>query len=79
MSKIPVFDNLAEKARTQKNTIKIGGFSKAFWKTHVRRETAILENKKPKPDIPVIIIFSILYSVNKKNPKIGWKPIVLVF
>ena len=54
--KFPFFDNLAQKARTQKNTIK-KGVQQVFLETDVRHETAISGQKKPKPEIPVINCF----------------------
>ena len=65
-----LFDNLAQKARTQK-TLENRGFSKSFLETDVRHETAIFGPKDPKPEIPDVNLFSPFSSLfNNKNTNI---------
>ena len=61
------------KKRAPKNTIKIGVSASPFsWKTFLSHETAIFGQKKPNPEIPVIIFFCLFSSLTTtKNTKIS--------
>ena len=73
VSKISLFDNLAQKARTLK-TLKIWVSANFSWRKHMRHETAIFGPKKQNPEIPVIIfcLFSSLSTT--RNTKNCWTP-----
>ena len=74
-SKFPFFDTLAQKARTQKNTIKIGVSGPFFWKADVRHETAIFGKKKPKfINFSYHFFLPIFFSFNNKKPQNCWNP-----
>ena len=76
-----VFDNLAKKRAPTKH-YKNRGFSnpffgKQFWVT----KRPFLDNKKPNPEIPVIIFLFLPFSslATTKNTRISWNPYFIVF
>ena len=76
---MPFFDNLAQKARTQKH-YKNRVSARHSWKNSLRHETAIFGQKNPNPEIPVIIFLgSFLLFQQQKTQKSAETPIFLVF
>ena len=75
-SKIPFFDNLAQKARTPKNTIKIGVSARHFCKnSYASRNGHVWTKNIPNAEIPVIFFFlAPFFSVNNKKQKICRNP-----
>ena len=74
IQKLPFFDTLAQKTRTQKH-YKNRGFSLFFWKVVMRHETAIFGPKKPKFINSSYHFFLAFFSLSKtKNTKICWNP-----
>ena len=79
VSKIPFFDNLAQKTRTLKH-YKNRCFSKLFLKKkHMRHETAIFGPKNQSSEIPVIIFLPVFLFQQQKTPKIAETLIFIVF
>ena len=73
--KIPFFDNLAQKARTQKNTIKIGVSARHFWKNSYASRNGHFWTKKSqiqKFQLSFFCLFSSLSTTTNIN--ICWKP-----
>ena len=71
-----LFWHLGPKNAQPKNTLK-GVSARFFWKADVRHETAIFGPKKPKPEIPVISFFALIFSFNNKKHKKLLKPLFL--
>ena len=75
VQKFAFFDNLAQKARTQKNTITIGVSARHFWKKQLlRHETATFGQKNTNPEIPVIIFLPFSSLSTTENTKICRNP-----
>ena len=75
IQKLPFFDTLAQKTRTQKH-YKNRGFSLFFFgKKLCVTKRPFLDKKNPNSEIPVIIFFLAFFSLSKtKNTKICWNP-----
>ena len=56
-----------------KNTKNIGVQQPIFGKQFCLTKQPFLD-KKPNPEIPVIVFFSFIFSFNNKNTKISWNP-----
>ena len=77
-STFPFFDTLAQKARTQKSTIKIGVSGSFFWKADVRHETDIFGPQKTSIYKFQLSFFGpIFFSFNNKKPQNLLKPLFL--
>ena len=68
---LPFFDNLAQKARPERRYKNWGFSNPFFWKTDLRKETAIFGPKKPRPET------SFLFQQPKH--KNALEPLFLVF
>ena len=66
------------KKRASPKHYKIGFQQSIFWKTDVRRETAIFRPKKPKPEFQLSFL-PILFFSTRKHTNIGWNPYFLRF
>ena len=76
----PIFDILAQKARTQKKHYKNWGFSKACFAKQMcvtKRPSLDQKTKKQKFQLSLFGAYSFLFQ--QENTKIGWNPTFIVF
>ena len=66
--RISFFDNLPKK-RAPKKHHKNRGFSKVFGKQMCVTKRPFLDQKNPKPEIPIIFFFAFFFSFNNKKHK----------
>ena len=81
VSKISLFDNLAKKARTQKNTIKIGVSATRFVENSSEWRNGHFWTKKHQIQKFQLSFFFCLFSslTTTKNTQISWNPYFIVF
>ena len=78
--KISLFWHLGPKSAHPQNTIKIGVSGPFFLKSScASRNGRFWTEKKPNPEIPVIIFFAFFFSYKTKLQKLAETPIFIVF